>query len=62
VRARPLDHLAQYRFIAVMVTQDDRDRRESGALDDMLEKVRDLLRQTRVNATVDSLTSILGGR
>jgi type IV pilus assembly protein PilC len=50
--------LAQYPVMPVMLTQMIETGEESGALDDMLEKVATFY-DNEVNATVDSLTSIL---
>jgi type IV pilus assembly protein PilC len=50
--------LAQYPVMPIMVTQMIETGEESGALDDMLEKVATFY-DNEVNATVDSLTSIL---
>jgi type IV pilus assembly protein PilC len=50
--------LARYPVIPIMVTQMIETGEESGALDDMLDKVSTFY-DNEVNATVDSLTSIL---
>ena len=50
--------LARYTVMPVMVTQMIETGEESGALDDMLDKVATFY-DNEVNATVDSLTSIL---